>query len=87
MALRYQSQQAFRSALVLEYLLCRQCGHEVTKADDLLRVTSVKSIGQRNATILGQKGVLIQRFENPQGRKFEVITTKNVDILNAGEVF
>ncbi|XP_072042158.1 uncharacterized protein [Amphiura filiformis] len=63
-----------------EYLLCRQCGHEVAKATDLRSFTSSKALHQRNDTILGVENVLIQLFQNPQGRQFEVITTQKADV-------
>jgi len=48
-------------------LLCRNCGHEVTNAEHIVKVPSVLSKQVRNDTILGVPGVLIQLFENPQG--------------------
>lgn len=51
-----------------DFLLCSHCGHEVARAADLLTVPSTKALRQRNDTILGVRGVLIQLFENPQGK-------------------
>ncbi|XP_070533984.1 uncharacterized protein [Ptychodera flava] len=70
-----------------EYLLCRQCGHEVTKATDLKRVASAQALRQRNDTILGMPEILIQLFENPAGRAFEVITTKKADVTKFDQVY
>jgi len=47
--------------------LCRSCGHEVTNADDIVKIPSLLAKQVRNDTILGVPGVLIQLFENPQG--------------------
>ncbi|XP_077867941.1 protein cereblon-like [Saccoglossus kowalevskii] len=70
-----------------EFLLCRQCGHEITNAVDLKRVASPQALRQRNDTILGIPGVLIQLFVNPLGHQFEVITTKKADVKKFNEVF
>ncbi|ELU09887.1 hypothetical protein CAPTEDRAFT_128319, partial [Capitella teleta] len=61
-------------------LLCRQCGHEVAIAKDLYPQPSKLAIGQRNDTILGVPGTLIQLLQNPHGKNFEVITTKRADV-------
>ncbi|XP_038052086.1 protein cereblon-like [Patiria miniata] len=69
------------------FLLCRQCGHEVTQATDLIRRTSDLSLHQRNDTILGVDNVLIQLFKNPQGRVFELITAKQAEVIKAEQAF
>lgn len=48
-------------------LLCRQCGHEVAHTNHLKTIPSSLAKQQKNDTVLGQKEVLIQLFENPQG--------------------
>ncbi|XP_022101442.1 protein cereblon homolog [Acanthaster planci] len=69
------------------FFLCRQCGHEVAKATDFIRQTSTLSLHQRNDTILGVDNVLLQRFKNPQGREFELITTRHADVNKAEQAF
>ncbi|CAH1248064.1 Hypp8080 [Branchiostoma lanceolatum] len=49
-----------------QYLLCRQCGLEIAKASDLNKRPSKAAHRQRNDTIAGVDGVLIQLFKNPQ---------------------
>ena len=51
----------------VDFLLCRQCGHEVAKAENLHKQPSPLAHRQRNDTILGVSNVLIQLFENPSG--------------------
>ena len=68
-----------------DFLLCRNCGHEIVQAQDLIRKPSGLALRQRNDTILGVKGVLIQLFENPQGSRFEVITSRKADLLTTQE--
>ncbi|XP_033640686.1 protein cereblon-like [Asterias rubens] len=70
-----------------DYLLCRQCGHDVTKATDLIRQTSHLSLNQRNDTILGVDNILIQLFKNPQGRYFELITASLADVKKTQQVY
>ena len=55
---------------VTDVLLCRQCGHVVAKAVDFSHNPSLLSKRQRNDTILGVQGVLIQLFENPTGTSY-----------------
>ena len=52
---------------MVEFLLCRSCGHEVARAGDLVQIPSALAEQRRNDTILGVKDVLIQLFTNPQG--------------------
>eukprot|EP00795_Rhopilema_esculentum_P008566 gene8566-14568_t len=71
--------------LQLDELLCRKCGHGITIADDLTSVPTRKALRQRNDTVSKQKDTLIQLFENPQGLKFELITTRKADVKTLGE--
>ncbi|XP_065062612.1 uncharacterized protein LOC135689354 isoform X2 [Rhopilema esculentum] len=72
--------------LQLDELLCRKCGHGITIADDLTSVPTRKALRQRNDTVSKQKDTLIQLFENPQGLKFELITTRKADVKTLGEI-
>ena len=58
---------------VAEYLICRQCGQDVTPAEQLRAIPSKVSLAQRNDTILGVKELLIQVFENPQGKDVSLL--------------
>ncbi|XP_025090866.1 protein cereblon homolog [Pomacea canaliculata] len=62
------------------FLLCRHCGLEVTRADSLVKIPSQLAHRQRNDTLAGAKGVLIQLFKNPQGKYFELITSSEADV-------
>ncbi|XP_046546496.1 uncharacterized protein LOC124256556 [Haliotis rubra] len=62
------------------YLLCRRCGNEIAKAADLLAIPSDLAHRQRNDTISGHSGVLIQLFRNPQGKFFEIITSAAAEL-------
>ncbi|XP_074656416.1 uncharacterized protein LOC141909724 [Tubulanus polymorphus] len=70
-----------------DHLLCRHCGHEVTKALDLTHNPSPRAIHQRNDTIINIPGILIQRFRNPHGSEFEVITATQADILKVDKAY
>ncbi|CAD5114158.1 DgyrCDS3301 [Dimorphilus gyrociliatus] len=63
--------------------LCRQCGHTVVFANDLTRVASDMSLRQRNDSLLGRKGTLIQLLQNPAGARFEVITSKRAHVTKS----
>ena len=43
------------------------------------------ALRQRNVTVVGNSSTLIQLFENPNGAKFEVITTSNGEVSQTGE--
>ena len=58
---------AFIILLVVNFLLCRSCGHEVAESKYFIRRPSALSKLNRNDTVLGVPGILIQLFENPQG--------------------
>eukprot|EP00058_Branchiostoma_floridae_P003591 XP_002589079.1 hypothetical protein BRAFLDRAFT_213715 [Branchiostoma floridae] len=73
-----------------EYLLCRQCGLEIAKASDLNKRPSRAAHRQRNDTIAGVDGVLIQLFKNPQGYTqnfFEVITAETANVQQHGQPY
>jgi len=66
----------FGLAVIADFLLCRQCGHEVMTGEHLINVPSGESMHARNATILGQNDTLIQLFRNLQGKfLFQIILT------------
>ena len=56
-----------------ESLLCRQCGHEVARASDLIKIISPLALRHRNDTFLGVQNVYIQQFKNPDNVHFEVV--------------
>jgi hypothetical protein len=70
-----------------DFLLCRHCGHEVTTSEDIFSQPSSNAIRMRNDTILGQTGVLIQMFMNPQGTEFEIITARAADVYRHDQAF
>eukprot|EP00112_Aurelia_sp_Birch-Aquarium-sp1_P020684 Seg539.8 transcript_id=Seg539.8/GoldUCD/mRNA.D3Y31 product="Protein cereblon" protein_id=Seg539.8/GoldUCD/D3Y31 len=66
-------------------MLCRKCGHGITKPKQFTDVPTVKALRQRNDTILMRENTLIQLFQNPEGSKFEVITAKETNVKLVGE--
>ncbi|XP_013787821.1 protein cereblon homolog [Limulus polyphemus] len=64
-----------------DYLLCRQCGHDITEASHLKSIASRIALHQRNDTILGVRGVLLQLFRNPAGKEFELVTVSKADVI------
>lgn len=62
-------------------LLCRSCGHEVAVERDVSFVPSRLALSHRNNTVLGDRRITVQLFENPQGFQFEVVTLKRADVL------
>ncbi|XP_067825607.1 protein cereblon [Heptranchias perlo] len=63
-----------------ELLLCRSCGYEVATSRDLKFVASALALGQRNDTVIGERRVPVQLFENPQGLRFQVLTFKRAAV-------
>ncbi|GFN92164.1 protein cereblon [Plakobranchus ocellatus] len=61
------------------FLLCRKCGFELAKAQDLFSMPSHLAVGVRNDTIAKNQKVYIQLFKNPHGNYFEVITSRTAD--------
>ncbi|MGH0132605.1 UNVERIFIED_CONTAM: hypothetical protein FKN15_040756 [Acipenser sinensis] len=59
-----------------DILLCRSCGFEIASSLDLKFVASKLALAQRNDTVIGDQKVTLQLFENPHGRRFQVITLK-----------
>ncbi|XP_007229189.2 uncharacterized protein si:ch211-51h9.7 [Astyanax mexicanus] len=62
-------------------LLCRSCGHEVALERDVSFVPSRLALSHRNNTVLGERRITVQLFENPQGFQYEVLTLKKADVL------
>ncbi|XP_064597013.1 protein cereblon-like isoform X2 [Liolophura sinensis] len=71
----------------LDFLLCQQCGHDVVRFDSVVSIPSILSYRQRNDSIHGKDKVLIQLFRNPQGSHFEVITSKDADVLKVDKAY
>ncbi|XP_076437793.1 uncharacterized protein LOC143276980 [Babylonia areolata] len=69
------------------FLLCRQCGLEITRADNLLNIPSPLAHRQRNDTLSGTKGVLIQLFKNPHGKYFEIISSKEAEVQRVSKPY
>ncbi|XP_071855045.1 uncharacterized protein [Apostichopus japonicus] len=69
-----------------EHLLCRNCGHEVAKASDLINVPSPHALLQRNETIMG-RDVLLQIFQNPGGLQFDLITTSSALVQSMNQKY
>ena len=53
--------------LVVDTLLCRKCGYDITTAANLSNIASKLALRQRNDTILGVQQCLFQLFKNPHG--------------------
>ncbi|KAI0242121.1 hypothetical protein LSAT2_014838 [Lamellibrachia satsuma] len=70
-----------------EYLICHQCGHDITPASQLRGIPSKLALAQRNDTVLGIEGLLIQLFQNPQGARFEVITSARANVFKADQKY
>lgn len=60
-------------------LLCRACGHELAVGADIHLVSSQLALSSRNDTLVGDRLVTVQLFENPHGLQFEVITFRKAD--------
>ncbi|GAB1597745.1 protein cereblon-like isoform X1 [Argonauta hians] len=69
--------------LQASHLICRQCGHEVSHTSNLLHIPSSLALRQRNDTIQSREKTIIQLFQNPQGKYFEVITFSEAEVLKA----
>ncbi|XP_061178077.1 protein cereblon-like [Saccostrea echinata] len=69
----------------VDYILCRNCGHEVVHPSHLIQIPSKLAHRQRNDTIGGQNGTLIQLFKNPDGVYFEVITTVKANVTETSQ--
>ena len=52
---------------ITDFLLCRGCGHEIVDPSHITHIPSKVAHRQRNDTISGQNGTLIQLFKNPDG--------------------
>ncbi|XP_014788483.1 protein cereblon isoform X1 [Octopus bimaculoides] len=69
--------------LQASHLICRQCGHEVACIDDLVHIPSSLALRQRNDTIQSKDKTIVQLFQNPEGKYFEVITFSKAEVLKA----
>ncbi|KAL8591776.1 hypothetical protein ACOMHN_032318 [Nucella lapillus] len=69
------------------FLLCRQCGLEISRTDSLLNVASPLAHRQRNDSFSGNKGVLIQLFKNPQGKYFEIVASNQAEVQKVSKPF
>ncbi|KAF7660002.1 hypothetical protein LDENG_00290200 [Lucifuga dentata] len=61
-------------------ILCRACGHELAVGMDIQFVPSRLALSSRNDTLVGDRRVNVQLFENPRGLQFEVITFRKADV-------
>uniref|UniRef100_U5EPA1 Putative 17 kDa salivary protein n=1 Tax=Corethrella appendiculata TaxID=1370023 RepID=U5EPA1_9DIPT len=62
--------------LLEEYLICRQCGSDITLTNFLIEKLSPVALSVVNQTIYENKRVLIQEVQNPLGIKFKIILLK-----------
>ncbi|KAM3868404.1 uncharacterized protein ACN63O_008085 [Diretmus argenteus] len=62
------------------FILCRACGHELASVRDIHFVPSRLARSSRNDTLVGDRRVHVQLFENPHGHWFEVITFRKADV-------
>nr|XP_022322221.1 uncharacterized protein LOC111123868 [Crassostrea virginica] len=69
----------------VDFLLCRGCGHEIVDPSHITHIPSKVAHRQRNDTISGQNGTLIQLFKNPDGMYFEVITAMVANVNEASK--
>lgn len=63
-----------------DLLLCRSCGLEIAFSGDLKHVSSSLALSLWNSTVIGDKRVPVQVFENPSGIRFQVITLKKAHV-------
>ncbi|XP_060895017.1 uncharacterized protein si:ch211-51h9.7 [Labrus mixtus] len=71
-------------------LLCRTCGHELSRGTDIHFVPSRLALSSRNHTLPrgsggphpGGRGVHTQMFQNPHGLQFEVMTFRKADVTH-----
>ncbi|XP_060555123.1 protein cereblon-like isoform X2 [Ruditapes philippinarum] len=69
---------------ILEYFfLCRRCGREIFQLSDMVNIPSNVAMRQRNDTFGTKRGVLIQRFKNPHGAQYEVVTSTKANVMRA----
>ncbi|XP_072289112.1 LOW QUALITY PROTEIN: uncharacterized protein [Eucyclogobius newberryi] len=64
-------------------MLCRACGAEVANGSDVGFVPSRLALSSRNDTLPGGRRVAVpnvQLFENPHGRRFEVIAFRRAGV-------
>uniref|UniRef100_UPI00398EC96F uncharacterized protein isoform X2 n=1 Tax=Pristiophorus japonicus TaxID=55135 RepID=UPI00398EC96F len=63
-----------------ELLLCRSCGLEVATSRDLQFVASPLALRQSNDTVIGERRVPAQLFQNLQGLRFQLLTFKRAAV-------
>ncbi|XP_020513787.2 uncharacterized protein si:ch211-51h9.7 [Labrus bergylta] len=61
-------------------LLCRTCGHELSRGTEIHFVPSRLALSSRNHTLPGGRRVHTQVFQNPHGLQFEVMTFRKADV-------
>ena len=66
-----------------QFLLCKQCGHEIALIKDLTFKKSDLSLKQWNDSTLFHHStpVSIQQFRNPNGHIFDLITVSKADLF------
>ncbi|XP_048729819.1 protein cereblon-like [Ostrea edulis] len=69
----------------IDYILCRNCGHEIIHPYHLIQMPSKLAHRQRNDTIGGRNETLIQLFKNPDGVYFEVITATKANVTETSQ--
>lgn len=69
----------------VDFILCRSCGHEILHPSAIIQVPSKVAHRQRNDTIAGRNGTLIQLFKNPDGAFFEVISATEANLTEVSK--
>ncbi|XP_039254301.2 protein cereblon-like [Styela clava] len=62
--------------------ICKRCGETVAQAEDLVSIPSKLALQRWNKTILGKPHITTQKFENPQGAQFEVVTFSEASVTS-----
>lgn len=70
---------------IVDFILCRSCGHEILHPSAIIQVPSKVAHRQRNDTIAGRNGTLIQLFKNPDGAFFEVISATEANLTEVSK--
>lgn len=59
-----------------DYMICRQCGNDISLSNFLLNVDSPLATQSWNATFFRSPGVHVQELTNPLGNLFRVISVR-----------
>ena len=66
-------------------LLCRMCGETIASSSSLINIPSQSSVKAWYEMVMGVDDVLVQEFVNPNHMKFNVITLRDANVIEAKE--